>query len=102
MSTTVVSAQLRRQVDQWAKTWLTAKFSRVLELRAQDPGPFIPSPCSRSGAARPSTSTFTTALGAASLRMISSFATRMTLTGFGRFDLAYFRHTDRWFTSTVD
>jgi hypothetical protein len=22
----------------------------------------------------------------------------MTLTGFGRFDLAYFRHTDRWFT----
>lgn len=23
---------------------------------------------------------------------------RMTLTGFGRFDLAYFRHTDRWFT----
>src|SRR2546426_2681373 len=40
MSTTAVSAQLRRQVDQWAKTWLTAKFSRVLELRAQDPGPF--------------------------------------------------------------
>jgi hypothetical protein len=24
--------------------------------------------------------------------------TRMTLTGFGRFDLAYFRHTDKWFT----
>ena len=23
---------------------------------------------------------------------------RMTLTGFGRFDLAYFRHTDKWFT----
>ena len=23
---------------------------------------------------------------------------RMTLTGFGRFDLAYFRHTGRWFT----
>ena len=22
----------------------------------------------------------------------------MTLTGFGRFDLAYFRHTDKWFT----
>jgi uncharacterized protein YbdZ (MbtH family) len=22
----------------------------------------------------------------------------MTLTGFGRFDLAYFRHTDQWFT----
>jgi hypothetical protein len=24
--------------------------------------------------------------------------TRMTLKGFGRFDLAYFRHTDKWFT----
>jgi hypothetical protein len=22
----------------------------------------------------------------------------MTLKGFGRFDLAYFRHTDKWFT----
>ena len=22
----------------------------------------------------------------------------MTLMGFGRFDLAYFRHTERWFT----
>jgi hypothetical protein len=22
----------------------------------------------------------------------------MTLTGFGRFDLVYFRHTDKWFT----
>ena len=25
--------------------------------------------------------------------------TRMTLIGFGRFDLAYFRHTERWFTT---
>jgi uncharacterized protein (UPF0128 family) len=24
--------------------------------------------------------------------------TRVTLTGFGRFGLAYFRHTDKWFT----
>ena len=40
MSATAVSARLRRQVDQWAKTWLTPKFSRLLELRAQDPGPF--------------------------------------------------------------
>ena len=23
---------------------------------------------------------------------------RMTLKGFGRFDLGYFRHTERWFT----
>ena len=31
---------LRQQVDRWAQTWLTTKFSRLLELRARDPGPF--------------------------------------------------------------
>jgi len=31
---------LRRQVDRGADAWLTTKFSRLLELRAQDPGPF--------------------------------------------------------------
>jgi hypothetical protein len=35
-----VPAQLRQQVDRWADTWLKAKFARLLELRAQDPGPF--------------------------------------------------------------
>ena len=40
MSTIAVSAQLRRQVDRWAEAWLKAKFSRLLELRARDPGPF--------------------------------------------------------------
>ena len=40
MGTTSVPALLRQQVDRWAETWLTAKFSRLLELRAQDPGPF--------------------------------------------------------------
>jgi hypothetical protein len=40
MSAATVPAQLRQQMDRWAKTWLTAKFSRLLELRAQDPGPF--------------------------------------------------------------
>ena len=30
----------RQQVDQWAEAWLTAKFSRLLELHARDPGPF--------------------------------------------------------------
>jgi hypothetical protein len=25
-------------------------------------------------------------------------STRLTMTGFGRFELAYFRHTERWFT----
>ena len=33
-------ALLQQQVDRWAETWLKTKFSRLLELRAQDPGPF--------------------------------------------------------------
>jgi hypothetical protein len=40
MSTTSVPALLRQQVDRWADTWLKAKFSRLIELRAQDSGPF--------------------------------------------------------------
>ena len=40
MSAASVPAQLRQQVDRWADTWLKAKFARLLELRAQDPGPF--------------------------------------------------------------
>ncbi len=40
MGTTSVPALLRQQVERWAETWLTAKFSRLLELGAQDPGPF--------------------------------------------------------------
>ena len=57
--------------------WLTAKFSRLLELRAQDPGPFnYPIACFRSGAATPSTSTFGTGLGVAGLKMTSSFGIR--------------------------
>ena len=40
MSTATVPAMLRRQVDSRADAWLTKKFSRLLELRAQDPGPF--------------------------------------------------------------
>jgi hypothetical protein len=40
MGVASVPAQLRQQVDRWADTWLKAKFARLLELRAQDPGPF--------------------------------------------------------------
>ena len=31
-------------------------------------------------------------------RAIRARSITRSLTGFGRFDLAYFRHTDRWFT----
>lgn len=40
MATASVPAALQRQVDRWAETWITAKFSRLLDLRARDPGPF--------------------------------------------------------------
>src|SRR5438874_11360754 len=40
MGAAAVPAQLRQQVDRWADTWLKAKFARLLELRALDPGPF--------------------------------------------------------------
>ena len=45
MSKAPVPAMLQREVDRWADAWLTAKFSRLLELRAQDSGPFTRTPC---------------------------------------------------------
>jgi hypothetical protein len=40
MPTVSVPAAMREQVDRWARNWLEKKFSRLLELRAVDPGPF--------------------------------------------------------------
>jgi hypothetical protein len=40
VTTSSVPTQLRQQVDRWAETWLRTGFSRLLELRAQDPAPF--------------------------------------------------------------
>jgi hypothetical protein len=95
-----VPAELRHQIDRWASDWLRTKFHRFLHLRAADPGPFN-HPVKvfsewrgkafylcvryRSGKGRPP--------GEFVVRK-----TRLTMTGFGRFDLAYFRHTRRWFT----
>src|SRR5947208_10396670 len=100
MSTMAVSAQLRRQVYQWAKTWLKAKFSRLLELRAQDRGPFN-YPIAVFSEWRGKAFYLNVRYRALSRRPEDDFVvrhTRMTLKGFGRFDLAYFRHTDKWFT----
>jgi hypothetical protein len=93
-------AMLRRQVDSWADTWLKAKFSRLLELRAQDPGPFN-YPIAVFSEWRGKAFYLNVRYRARSRRPEDDFVirhTRMTLTGFGRFDLAYFRHTDKWFT----
>jgi hypothetical protein len=95
-----VPAALRQQVDRWAETWLTAKFSRLLELSARDPGPFNYAIAVFSEW-RGKSFYLSARFRARSRRVEDDFVvrqTRMTLTGFGRFDLAYFRHTDRWFT----
>jgi hypothetical protein len=100
MSTTSVPALLRRQVDRWAETWLKTKFSRLLELRARDPGPYN-YPIAVFSEWRGKAFYLNVRYRARSRRPEDDFVvrhTRMTLTGFGRFDLAYFRHTDKWFT----
>jgi hypothetical protein len=93
-------ALLRQQVDRWAETWLKTKFSRLLELRAQDPGPFN-YPIAVFSEWRGKAFYLNVRYRAQSRRPEDDFVvrhTRMTLTGFGRFDLAYFRHTNKWFT----
>ena len=95
-----VPALLRQQVDRWAETWLTAKFARFLELRAQDPGPFN-YPLAVFSEWRDKAFCLNVRHRARSRRHEDDFVvrhTRMTLTGFGRFDLAYFRHTEKWLT----
>lgn len=96
-----VPDQVRQQVERWADGWLRTKFTRLLELLARDPGPFnYPIAvfaewrgrsfylCARYRAKRD---------GAEAGEFVVR-TTRMTQVGFGRFDLAYFRHTNRWFT----
>jgi hypothetical protein len=100
MVNTSVPTLLRQQVDRWAQTWLTAKFSRLLELRAGDPGPFN-YPIEVFAEWRGKVFYLNVRYRARSRKVEDDFVvrhTRMTLTGFGRFDLAYFRHTDKWFT----
>jgi hypothetical protein len=100
MSTTSVPPLLRQLIDRWAETWLKTKFSRLLELRAQDPGPFN-YPIAVFSEWRGKAFYLNVQYRVPSRRPEDDFVvrhTRMTLIGFGRFDLAYFRHTARWFT----
>ena len=95
-----VPTLLRQQVDRWAQTWVAAKFSRLLELRARDPGPFN-YPIEVFAEWRGKAFYLNVRYRAQGRRLEEDFVvrqTRMTLIGFGRFDLAYFRHTDKWFT----
>ena len=93
-------AALRQQVDHWADAWLAKTFSLGLQLRARDPGPFN-YPVDVFSEWRGKAFYLCARYRTRSRRPEDDFLvrqTRMTLTGFGRFDLAYFRHTDRWFT----
>jgi hypothetical protein len=100
MSPSSVPALLRQQVDRWADAWLTGKFSRALELRALDPGPFN-YPIAVFPEWRGKAFYLNVRYRAQSRRPEDDFivrTTRMTWTGSGRFALAYFRHTGKWFT----
>ena len=91
---------LRQQVGRWAESWLATTFSQLLEMRARDPGPFN-YPIEVFSEWRGKAFYLCARFRARSRRPEDDFVvrhTRMTLTGFGRFDLAYFRHTERWFT----
>jgi len=95
-----VPADLRQQVDRWAREWLDREFSRLLALRAQTPGHFnypIDVFSEWRGKSFYLCARYRTRSGEADDDFVVR-QTRMTLTGFGRFDLAYFRHTGRWFT----
>ena len=100
MSTASVPATVRQQVDRWARSWLGARFTRLLELRALDPGPFN-FPIAVYSEWRGRAFYLCARYRAPTRKPEDDFVvrhTRMTLRGFGRFDLAYFRHTGKWFT----
>lgn len=93
-------AQVRQQVDQRASRWLQSAFSRALELRALDPGPFN-YPIEVFPEWRGRSFYLCVRYRARSRRPEDDFVvrhTRMTLIGFGRFELAYLRHTEKWCT----
>jgi hypothetical protein len=95
-----VPQQLREQIDRWADAWIKKKFARALELRAADPGPFN-YPIEVFSEWRGKAFYICAKYRAKSPRPGDDFvvrSARMTLTGFGRFDLAFFRHTGRWIT----
>ncbi len=93
------SASVREHVDRWAVTWLKT-FTELLRLRALNPGPFN-YPLAVFSEWRGSAFYLCVRYRGRSRRPADDFVvrhTRLTPTGFGRFDLAYFRHTRRWCT----
>lgn len=92
-----VPPDLKRQVEDWADAWLRTKFSRGLELRKADPGPFnwpVEVFHEWRGKAFYVCARYRTPRGGPDDDFVVRSG-RMTMTGFGRFDLAYFRHTGK-------
>jgi hypothetical protein len=95
-----VPADVRQQLDRCAQEWLTGNFSKLLALRAQDPGPFnypVEVFSEWRGKAFYLCARYRTPRHTPHDEFVVR-QTRMTMTGFGRFELAFFRHTERWFT----
>lgn len=89
----------RRHVDTWADAWLRSKFTRLLELRAKDPGPFnypVEVFSEWRGKSFYICARYRTNSGRPENDFIHRSA-RLTMTGFERFDLSFFRHTGKWF-----
>ncbi|HXT68483.1 MAG TPA: hypothetical protein VN700_01915 [Vicinamibacterales bacterium] len=88
---------MKLQLDRWANDWLTRKFDRLLELRATDHGPFnyaVEVLSEWRGKAFYLCARFRTRSHRAEDDFVARSA-RLTMTGFGRFDLAFFRHTGK-------
>lgn len=95
-----VPADVRLQLDRWAADWLPRKFGRLLELRAADPGPFN-YPVEVFSEWRGKAFYLCARYRARSRHPDDDFvarSSRLTMSGFWRFDLAFFRHTGKWFT----
>ena len=90
---------IRQQLDAWADAWLETKFTRALAWRAANPGPLnfpVAVFSEWRGKSFYLCARYRTPKGAPVEEFVVRSA-RMTMTGFGRFELSFFRHTGRWF-----
>jgi hypothetical protein len=82
---------------------MASKFTKALQPQGRDPGPWnYPVAVFSEWRGRQFYLNVRYRVGGRPRSAVEEFVvrhTRMTLTGFGRFDLAYFRHTDRWLTT---
>jgi hypothetical protein len=97
---TPVPPRLRQQIDHWAAAWLK-RFDTAVRWQIEHPGP-LNYPTAVFSEWRGRSFYLNTRYRRRRRKPDQDFVvrcTRMTLTSPGRFDLAYFRHTDRWFTT---